>query len=144
MDTNILVYAHREEFGRHRAARTALKKLAEGPPAWALPVFVLGEFLRVVTHPRILDPPSSESEAIEAIEALLGSPSARVLSPGPRFWAVLRDLVTEAGARGNLAADAQIAAVCLEHGVGEILTEDRDFRRFQGIATRRLPGRARA
>lgn len=144
MDTNILVYAHREEFSQHRAARAALKKLAEGPSAWALPVFVLGEFLRVVTHSRILDPPSSEGAAIEAVEALLGSPSARVLSPGARFWTVLRDLVTEAGARGNLVADAQIAAVCLEHGVREILTEDRDFRRFPGIATRRLVGRARA
>ena len=39
----------------------------------------------------------------------------------------------QADARGNLAFDAQIAALCLEHGVGEILTLDRDFTRFPGL-----------
>ena len=29
--------------------------------------------------------------------------------------------------------DAQIVAVCREHGVNEILSEDRDFTRFNGI-----------
>ena len=42
--------------------------------------------------------------------------------------------------------DAQIAAVCLEHGASTILTEDRDFRRFDGVTVRPLspkvkPGR---
>jgi predicted nucleic acid-binding protein len=32
--------------------------------------------------------------------------------------------------QGNLAFDAQLVAVCREHGVVEILTEDRDFARF--------------
>jgi predicted nucleic acid-binding protein len=37
--------------------------------------------------------------------------------------------------RGNLVFDAQIAAVCLEHGATTLLTEDRDFSRFRGITT---------
>jgi predicted nucleic acid-binding protein len=44
----------------------------------------------------------------------------------------------EAGSRGNLVFDAQIVAVCREHGAGTLLTEDRDFRRFSGISVRRL------
>jgi predicted nucleic acid-binding protein len=40
--------------------------------------------------------------------------------------------------RGNLALDAQIAAVCREHGLAEILTEDRDFARFDGVVPTRL------
>jgi len=36
----------------------------------------------------------------------------------------------EADARGNLAFDAQIAAVCVEHRVTALLTADRDFARF--------------
>jgi predicted nucleic acid-binding protein len=32
--------------------------------------------------------------------------------------------------RGNLAFDAQIAAVCHEHGIDQLLTADRDFARF--------------
>ncbi|MBI2237766.1 MAG: PIN domain-containing protein [Actinobacteria bacterium] len=143
VDTNILVYAHREEFPEHGVALSALRDLAEGPAAWALPVFVIGEFLRVVTHPRILDPPSRETDAALAIDGLLESRSLRVLSPGERYWALLRDAVIEAGARGNLVLDAEIVAVCREHGATTILTEDRDFRRFSGISVRRLLPRLR-
>jgi uncharacterized protein len=99
---------------------------------------VIGEFLRVATHPRVLVPPSSEAAALGAIEALLESPSVRVLSPGTRYWPLLSGLITDARARGNLVMDAQIAAVCLEHGATTILTEDRDFSRFDGIRVRRL------
>ena len=40
---------------------------------------------------------------------------------------------------GNLMFDAQIAALCLEHGVSCLLTEDQDFARFSSIKTKRLP-----
>ncbi|MGH8609278.1 MAG: hypothetical protein ACREX9_18255 [Gammaproteobacteria bacterium] len=39
----------------------------------------------------------------------------------------------EADARGNLAFDAQIAAVCAEHRVTALLTADRDFARFSRL-----------
>jgi predicted nucleic acid-binding protein len=32
--------------------------------------------------------------------------------------------------------DARIAALCIQHGVDEIWTADRDFSRFPGIKTR--------
>jgi predicted nucleic acid-binding protein len=31
--------------------------------AWAIPVFCVGEFLRVVTHPRVVSPPFTAAEA---------------------------------------------------------------------------------
>lgn len=105
---------------------------------------MIGEFLRVVTHPRILDPPSRQEDAIGAVEALLGSASVRLLSPGERYWELLRKAALEARARGNLIIDAEIVAVCQEYGATTILTEDRDFRRFSGISVRRLAPRRRA
>jgi predicted nucleic acid-binding protein len=39
----------------------------------------------------------------------------------------------EADARGNLVFDAQIIALCREHGVSKILSNDRDLERFDGI-----------
>jgi predicted nucleic acid-binding protein len=39
-------------------------------------------------------------------------------------------------ASGNLAHDAHIAALVVEHGVTELLTADRDFARFPGVRTR--------
>lgn len=63
------------------AARQLLTGLAEGSELWALPVFCLGEFLRVVTHPAILRPPSDLPAAKRSLEALLDSHSVRALSP---------------------------------------------------------------
>jgi toxin-antitoxin system PIN domain toxin len=137
VDTNILVYAHREEAPEHARALAALTELAEGQAAWALPVFVLAEFLRVVTHPNMTSP-TPTPEAVAKLDRLLDSPSLRLLVPGSRYWEILKDVSLEAAVRGNLFIDAQIAAVCLEHGATTLLTEDRDFRRFEGITVRRL------
>jgi toxin-antitoxin system PIN domain toxin len=133
VDTNVLVYAHREELRQHRRARQRLVALAEGAARWAIPVFCLGEFMRVVTHPRVFDPPFTAEEACDAVERVLASPSLQVLLPGSRFWTLFRDAVREADATGNLVYDAQIVALCRESGVGTLLTEDRDFHRFPGF-----------
>ena len=133
VDTNILVQAHREELDRHAQALARLRKLAEGGVPWGLPVFCLGEFARLVTHPRVFSPPSTVDQALEALDALLRSPSVRVLVPGPRYPQLFADCLRTGDARGNLAFDAQIAAVCLEQGARELLTLDRDFSRFQEL-----------
>jgi toxin-antitoxin system PIN domain toxin len=130
VDTNVLVYAHREEMPEHRKALASLRRLAESDVPWGIPVFCLGEFLRVVTHPRLLDPPSSLDQALGTLDALLEAPGLRLLSPREKFPAFLSEAMREADARGNLAFDAQIAAVCREHGVDRLLTYDRDFKRF--------------
>jgi toxin-antitoxin system PIN domain toxin len=133
VDTNVLLYADREETPQHRAALRAIRRLAEGQEAWAVPIQCIGEFLRVVSHDRVFRPPTPVEEAFASIESLLASPAARLLIPGNRYLQILRDVIARSGVRGNLVFDAQIAAVCLEHGATTLLTEDRDFTRFQGI-----------
>jgi toxin-antitoxin system PIN domain toxin len=133
IDTNIMVYAHRKELPKHKLAYDWLQHLAEGNTPWGLPVFCLGEFLRVVTHPRVLQPPSTLEQALSALDGLLKSPTLRVLSPGPRYPQLFREAALSGDARGNLAHDAQIAAVCIEHGALSLLTLDRDFSRFRPI-----------
>lgn len=107
-----------------------------------MPVFVLAEFLRVVTHPRLFDPPSSRRTAVAAVSRLLASPSVQVLHPGARFWRFFCDAIDDAEATGNLMLDAEIAAVCRERGVRTVLTEDRDFRRFATLEILRLDDQA--
>ena len=133
VDTNILIYAHRREFAQHAPALKALSSLAEGGELWAVPVAFLAEFLRVTTHPAVLKPPSTIDQASTSIEALLASPSLQVFMPGDRHAALLLQLIRDHQITGNLMFDAQLAALCLEHGVREILTEDRDFSRFPQI-----------
>ena len=133
VDTNILVYAHREEMPQHAAAEQRLRALATGAAAWGIPVFCLGEFVRVVTHPRVFQPASTIDQALGALTALLASESLHVLNPGDRYPELLAEAVRGGRATGNLAFDAQIAAVCREHGATRILTLDRDFTRFTGL-----------
>jgi toxin-antitoxin system PIN domain toxin len=137
----VLVYAHSQRLAHHDRALRWLRHLAEGNLPWGIPVFCLGEFVRVVTHPRVLDPPSTIDEALAALDGLLQSPTVRVLVPGPSYASLFQDAVRAGDARGNLAFDAQIAAVCREQGVSKLLTSDRDFARFPGIQTLTLDSR---
>ena len=133
VDTNVLICANREESALHGVALKALRLLAEGDEAWAIPVFCLGEFLRVVSHDRLFDPPTPVPHALDSLESLLASPSVRLLTPGDHYLRLLRGLIDESSVRGNLIFDAQIASVCLEHGASRLLTEDRDFARFRKL-----------
>jgi uncharacterized protein len=93
-------------------------------------VFRIGEFVRLATHQRVFDPPSTIQQALDAVDALLDSPSVRLLTPTQLHWPLLREAIKAGETSGNLVFDAEIAAVCREHGVERILTEDRDFSRF--------------
>ncbi len=131
VDTSVLVYAHREETPLHAVALDRLRSLAEGGTPWALPAFCIGEFVRVVTHARVFTPPTDLETALTFLEHLLESPSIRLLLPGPTFPTVFAEACRAGSAAENSAFDAQLVAVCREHGVAEILTEDRDFARFE-------------
>jgi uncharacterized protein len=135
VDTNILVHAHRAEMPKHERALARLRTLAEGAEPWGIPVFCLGELVRVISHPRLFDAPHSAKDAAEAVRRLTASPSLRVLSPGSRFVELFRDAIEQGGATGNLVFDAVIVAVCRESGARALLTEDKDFRRFPRFST---------
>jgi toxin-antitoxin system PIN domain toxin len=136
LDTNILVHARREELPHHERARDLLRRLAEGDVPWALPWPCVYEFLRVVTHPRVFDPPSSLDEVLDDLDSLLSSPSLLLLGEGNAHRSHLRRMVEGGRAAGNLAHDAHIAALVIEHGADELWTMDRDFARFPGLRTR--------
>lgn len=138
VDTNVLIYAHRSETRLHHQARETLASLAESDVPWALPVFCLAEFVRVVTHLRIFRPPTDLATSLLFLDRLLESPSLRLLLPSNGFPRGFNAACAAGEVRGNLAFDAQIAAVCLEHGVRDLITADRDFARFAGLSPRYL------
>lgn len=133
VDTNILVYAHREESPFHDAAFQRVAGLAEGVASWAIPWPCLHEFLAVVTHPRIYAPPTPLSRAVDQVEAWMESPSLVVLSETAAHWPILRRLLVGGRISGPQVHDARVAALCQQHGVRELWTADRDFGRFAGI-----------
>lgn len=136
IDTNVLVYARRAETAHHSVARALLRELAEGRDAWAIPWPCVYEFVRVVTHPRVFKPPSPLADVLEGIESVLESPTLQLLGEGATHRSHMHRMLTDGRASGNLAHDAHIAALLMEHGVSEFLSADRDFRRFSGVRVR--------
>ena len=135
VDTNLLVYAHRRDSPHNDAAFRVLQILASGREMWAIPWPCLHEFLAVVTNTRLFRDPTPMKAAIEQVEVWLDAPRLVLLKESDGYWAVLADVLREGRACGGAVHDARIAALCLEHGVAELWTADRDFARFPGIAT---------
>jgi toxin-antitoxin system PIN domain toxin len=136
IDTNILVYARRRETPHHEAAVTLVRELAQGRSPWAIPWPCVYEFLRVVTHPRVFNPPTLMANALKDLASLMAAPTLSMLGEGPAHPGHLLRVVGGGAVRGNLVHDAHIAALALEHGVTDFLTCDRDFSRFPGLRSR--------
>ena len=130
LDTDVLICAHRLETDLHSKAKDRLTEIAERGEPCAIPVFCLTEFIRVTTHRRVFHPPSTLSQAIGFLKGILAAPTCHVALPGEGFFRLLESTLHRGDARGNLAFDAQIAALCQEHGIERLLTNDRDFERF--------------
>lgn len=132
-DTNLLVYAHREDSAFHEAAYECVRQNAEARAPWALPWPCLHEFFAIVTHPRIYDPATPPGKAIAQIDSWLSSPSVVLLAESATHWEALRQLLGTAKVAGPAVHDARIAALCLQHGVRELWSADRDFGRFAAL-----------
>ena len=136
VDTNVLVYAHREDSSWFEQANVLIRQLSEGRGAWAIPWPCLHEFLGVVTHPRVYNPPTPLDQALEQIDIWLESPSLVLLGESSDHWNHLRTQVRKGQIKGPRVHDARIAAICLGHGIRELWSADRDFGRFPELPIR--------
>jgi toxin-antitoxin system PIN domain toxin len=136
VDTNLLVYAHRRDSDWCGPAAEVVRGLAEGRDAWAIPWPCIHEFLAVVTHPRIFDPPSDMVAALDQVAAWMESPSLTLLSEGPGYAERLAEVLASSRVRGARVHDARVASLCAYHGVHELWSADRDFSRFPGPVVR--------
>jgi toxin-antitoxin system PIN domain toxin len=135
LDVNVLVYAFKEGAPQHVDYRSWLERQLAGPEPVGLADEVLSGVLRIVTHPRVFEVPSTSVEALAYVAALRDHPMTVALQPGARHWCIFTDLVVSASCRGNLVTDAYLAAIAIETG-SEWITTDRDFARFEGLRWR--------
>lgn len=135
VDTNLLVYAHREDSDWHREAIEVLKRLAEGADRWAIPWPCVHEFLAILTHLRIYTPRTPLPIALEAVRVWLECPSCRMIGEGPEYFQLLAKFAVAGKATRPQIHDARIAAIRLANGVRELWTSDRDFSRFRELKT---------
>ncbi|HEX3682662.1 MAG TPA: type II toxin-antitoxin system VapC family toxin [Bryobacteraceae bacterium] len=134
-DVNVLVYGFRADAPGHAQYLRWWREQIASQQAFGLADLALSGFLRIVTHPRIFDPPSPLEEALRFVKALRDLPNYVEIRPGPRHWEIFVDLCSKANARGNLVPDAFLAALAIESG-SELITTDRDYARFHGLRWR--------
>jgi len=109
-----------------------LTHLATGPEPFALSVLALSGLVRITTNRRVFKRPSTLDEVFAFVTQLAQRPTARVVAPGPEHLALFEQLCRESGASGKLVADAQHAAIAIEHGC-TMATTDSDYDRFPGL-----------
>ena len=134
-DVNVLVYAHRSDDSAHSFYRAWLERLAGGPEPFALSLEVAAAFVRIVTHPRFPNGPTPLPQALAVIDALVATPTCRVVAASERHWPLFRALCETTGATGKRVGDARHAAIAIEHGCTWV-TRDRDFDCFVSAGLR--------
>ncbi len=128
-DVNILIYAHRVDQEHHEYYRQFVEELVNGSDCFGLSPLTAAGFLRIVTHPRFPNGPTPFAQAVSVIESLSALGHCIWTPPGQRHWELTRDLANRCACRGKNVADAQHAAIAIEHA-GEWVTRDLDFDRF--------------
>jgi toxin-antitoxin system PIN domain toxin len=136
VDSNLLIYSHREDSKFHVAAKELIDSLRHESAPWAIPWPCVHEFIGIVTHTNIYKPASTLPQALAAVDAWLAGGNVHLLSESPGYFEKLRELALAAKLSGPRIHDARIAALCLHHGVRELWTADRDFSMFPKLKTR--------
>ena len=136
VDSNLLIYSHREDSRFHDAAREMIEGLRHQSAPWGIPWPCVHEFIGIATHPGIYKPASTLAEALGFLDALFASPHLHLLAESPGYFEKLRDIASAARLKGPRIHDARIAALCLHHGVSELWSADRDFSAFPQLKVR--------
>ncbi|HEX8818251.1 MAG TPA: type II toxin-antitoxin system VapC family toxin [Terriglobales bacterium] len=132
LDANILLYAYDADSAHHAKARGWIEQVFSDTEPVGLPWQTISAFLRIMTNPGLPGERLSPGAAAAIVDAWLGQPNIRLLSPGEDHWTFFRQMLVEGQAPGNLVSDAHLAALTIEYG-GILQTTDRDFARFPGL-----------
>jgi uncharacterized protein len=131
-DVNLLLYATDETSPRFTPAKAWVEGVLNSNETVAFAWSVLLAYLRLTTKSLTVASPLSVDEALDVIDGWLRLPNVVVIDPTDRHLAVLRELLAPLGTGGNLTADADLAALAIEHGA-TLCSSDGDFRRFAGL-----------
>mgnify|MGYP006290220245 FL=1 len=132
IDANLLIYASVTSTPEHREAKTWLDGRLNGESPVGIPWSSFFSFLRIVTNPRIFDPPTNPHDAWNVVEYWMDCRPVWIPLPTEKYRDVCKKLYAETAPRGNLVPDAHLAALAVEHGL-ILCSTDRDFAQFPGL-----------
>src|SRR2546427_9252196 len=127
LDTNLLVYAHRQGAAEHEGATAAILDALNDPRGWGICLPSVAEFWSIVTQPKIPGGPSSSAVVTHFFHYLITEGQGNIWTPGPGFGQRLMRWASSLKIRGRRIFDLQIAVIALEHGAREISTHDINF-----------------
>jgi toxin-antitoxin system PIN domain toxin len=130
VDVNVLVAMARTDHPDHERATEWWQQTVARGDTVTTPDLVWVGVVRILTHPRIFNQPSSVASAVAFERSVVAQPSYLPWQATSELMTGFDDLCTEANATGNLVTDAYIAAVARRFGA-RVATFDRDFRRFR-------------
>jgi toxin-antitoxin system PIN domain toxin len=131
LDANLLVYAHTPESSRHEVAGTWLEEVFNGSAKVGLPWPTLLAFARLMGNPHVVSTPVPVNQAWARVREWLALPQTWIPLPTDRHLTIISQLLGEES-KPDLAADAHLAALAIEHGL-TMCSTDGDFARFRGV-----------
>ena len=132
VDANLLLYAEDSASPWNTRARVWWDAQLSGSSPVCLCWEVISAFIRLGTNRRVFAHPLSLEEAQGRVQNWLDQPCVRIVLPTSRHWNVFQEMLLRGQAAGNLVADANLAALAVEHGC-ELCSTDNDFARFPGL-----------
>jgi uncharacterized protein len=131
-DVNLLVYAHNTGVPEHVRARAWWEQTVNGAEpvglAWAA---ALG-FVRLMSNSAVVARPQPPAQLLAAVESMIAAPGVRLVAPGSRHTALMRELFEATGAGPRLVTNVHLAALAIELDA-TLASNDADFRRFAGL-----------
>jgi toxin-antitoxin system PIN domain toxin len=136
-DVNVLVSAFRTDAPQHLLCRNWLENALSSNQLVAISELVLSGVLRVLTHPKVFNPPTPLDDALGYTRSLLAHARVAAIRPGAGHWRCFAQLCASSHATGNRIPDAFHAALAIEHGC-EWISLDRGFSAYPGLQFRNL------
>jgi uncharacterized protein len=139
LDVNVVLAAHRTDHPNYPDVEPWFAGLTSGDEQFWVPDTVWVSFLRLATHRRVFEQPTSLAQCFAFLHAVVAQPNHVRLLPSERATDIFETWCRAANAVGDLVPDAYLAALATDHAC-TLVSLDRDFGRFEGLAWER-PGR---
>lgn len=136
LDVNVVLAAHRTDHPHYDVVGPWFGRLTSGDDQFWVPEVVWVSFVRVASHRRVFEVPTSLDDCFSFVRAVAGQPNHVDLVPSDRAIALFEGWCRDAEATGDLVPDAYLAALAADHAC-TLVSLDRDFARFDGLSWER-------
>ena len=127
-DLNLLIYAYNLGAPDHVRSKEWWEDIMTRQEPVGMPVAIALGFIRLMTNPKVIQPPMPLADAVAEVKRWLAAPNVTLLQVTAQHW----DELEKIGWTGPNVSDAHLAAMAMEHGC-ELHTNDIDFSNCNGL-----------